>query len=116
MKKRKIVTLITLVCCLLFGGCGTKNTDVPEKFLKLVFTSDSNDRYDKYVQSGVADETSLDEVSDAYYAEFADIVTESCMEKLKSNRIPFSYDKAAAEQGAVITVSKVELSKTAVTE
>ncbi len=102
---------VLLICCSILTGCGKESSSsaLAEQFLKQVFTSNLEQRYDSFQNVDIADENALKEATHLYYQDFEAMVTEDCLEKLVANRIPLSYDKAAAESNAEVSVEKISL-------
>lgn len=117
MKKsmKAALWLSVLSVMILLGGCGQKDTKeankLGEQFLKEIFTSNAGGRYDTFAAADITDDEKLNTASAQYYKEMAALVTENLLEELKSNRIPLTYDKNAAEQSVQVTVSNVVLTE-----
>lgn len=117
MKKRCFTILIGIygLCCILLIACGKTQTQIEsaqiEQFIRLVFTSNVDGRYEVICNADMSDEDELNKVSEEYYKPFEKMVTVECLDIMKANRIPLVYDKMAMEQNAEITVSKITITK-----
>lgn len=100
-----------LLCCVILGGCAkeSSNSALAENFLEQVYTANLNQRYADFGNADIEDKAALDAATSEYYEEFEALVTEGCLENMMANRIPLSYDKAASEKNAVVSVEKISL-------
>lgn len=113
---KKILASILIMTCAIFVGCGNtteQNDRIPKQFLEMVYTSNMNQRYDTFVEENAVEASELEAIMENYYRDFEELVTKDYLETMKANRIPLSYDKAAAEQGAEVSVSEITLEEEA---
>lgn len=109
MKCSFISRCIILICVAgLLTGCASKSepmeeatVDIKETFINMCFTTDYNNRYTSYGE--IED---IEELTQKYYAQIAELTTEECLNNMIASRIPFSWDKYAIEKDMKITVKE----------
>ena len=79
-------------------------------------------RYDAMLQSAAEDQPAATENNslqsypletvDTYYQQMADLATETCLDTLRANRIPASYDKIVREAGLTARIETLQLTQT----
>lgn len=105
MKGKQVFFVAAGVAVLLCAGCKGEEgkspsaENVPESFLKEVFTTDFEERYTEFQK---------DNDTEKYYDTFSDYASEACIEAMSGDRMPLKYDKKADDESAQTTVSEVK--------
>lgn len=106
MKWRALFPIMLILVC--FSGC-TKAPeeaafdDVREKFLTRYFTTDYNGRCTALEDAGFSEEG-----LEAYYAGFAPVATERCIQTMLENREPVSLDRLFRNAGSAAHPENME--------
>lgn len=108
MKHRRRLTATLLLLLAVLSGCGTDGEaaqaptaeETAEQFLTLYYTADADGRY-----AALAAEPQS--AGEAYYAPFAALTDQDCLENMQANRRPVAYDRA--HQGKTVEVTDVSV-------
>ena len=101
-----VLTLLAALSGCTVGEPPAEKTPAPtaeetaEQFLTLYYTADADGRY-----AALAAEA--ESAGEAYYAPFAALTDQDCLENMQANRRPVAYDRA--HQGKTVEVTDVSL-------